>query len=74
MTDQYRPSLMGSSGPTTTSATTTAGTTQTSTQATTGATTVGCDKTPVGGSCSSPSDCCSNKCKGKPRNMTCKSA
>jgi subtilisin family serine protease len=32
----------------------------------------GCDLLPVGASCTSNSECCSNKCKGKPGNKTCK--
>jgi V8-like Glu-specific endopeptidase len=32
----------------------------------------GCDLSPVGASCSAHSECCSNKCTGKPGNKTCK--
>lgn|GEM_PF-4890834 len=32
----------------------------------------GCSLAQIGDSCSSNSDCCSNKCKGGPNNKTCK--
>ena len=72
-TSQYRPSITSSpTGSTVSSSTSGATTSAATTGATTSVATTGATCLSLGNDCVSASDCCSNKCTGKPEAKTCK--